>query len=156
MVKHLPLLEAFQLAARLHTGQVDQAGKPYLEHLVRVFLRVQSTGGDADQQIASLLHDAIEDGKITASELLDAGLSVGAVSLIETLTRWQGEPYEDYVLRIAKNARARLVKCADLEDNKDPGRLSLLSVSTAKRLEKRYAWALATLGNPVQSHAPSP
>ena len=38
-------LEAYQLAAQLHTGQVDKAGRPYIEHLTRVFLRVQASGG---------------------------------------------------------------------------------------------------------------
>ena len=32
-------LEAYQLAAQLHTGQVDKAARPYIEHLPRVFKR---------------------------------------------------------------------------------------------------------------------
>ena len=38
-------LEAYQLAAQLHTGQVDKAGRPYIEHLTRVFLRVHRSQG---------------------------------------------------------------------------------------------------------------
>lgn len=62
----MDLIEVYQLACRLHTGQVDKSGRPYIEHLSRVFLRVQAAGGDLTQQIASLLHDAIEDGKASA------------------------------------------------------------------------------------------
>ena len=37
----MQVLDAYQLAARLHTGQTDKAGRPYIEHLTRVMLRVQ-------------------------------------------------------------------------------------------------------------------
>lgn len=35
-------LEAYQLAAQLHTGQVDKAGRPYIEHLTRLVLQGRS------------------------------------------------------------------------------------------------------------------
>jgi (p)ppGpp synthase/HD superfamily hydrolase len=76
-------LEAYQLASKLHTGQVDQSGRPYIEHLTRVFLRVQAAGGDQDQQIAALLHDAIEDGKTSAAQLTWLGVPSDALDLID-------------------------------------------------------------------------
>jgi len=47
----MKILHAYQLAASLHAGQADKAGRPYIEHLSRVFLRVLEAGGDRDQQI---------------------------------------------------------------------------------------------------------
>lgn len=63
-------LEAYDLAAQLHTGHVDKVGRPYIEHLTRVFLRVQAAGGVLSQQIAALLHYALEYGHATADELV--------------------------------------------------------------------------------------
>ncbi|MEO1133404.1 MAG: HD domain-containing protein, partial [Cyanobacteria bacterium J06639_1] len=40
----------------------DEARIPYITHLVSVSALVQQYGGDEDQAIAALLHDAIEDG----------------------------------------------------------------------------------------------
>jgi GTP pyrophosphokinase len=53
---------AFLYAARLHAHQRRKAtGTPYLAHLLSVAALVIEDGGDEDQAIAALLHDAIED-----------------------------------------------------------------------------------------------
>jgi (p)ppGpp synthase/HD superfamily hydrolase len=54
--------EALVWAARLHREQTRK-GKdvPYIHHLMAVASLVGSHGGDEDQVIAGLLHDAIED-----------------------------------------------------------------------------------------------
>ncbi len=54
--------EAFELAATLHAGQVRKGTTiPYLAHLMAVTSLVLEHGGDEDQAIAALLHDAVED-----------------------------------------------------------------------------------------------
>jgi len=51
------------LAARAHDGQVRKgSGLPYIHHPMAVANMVAEYGGDQDQQIASVLHDVIEDG----------------------------------------------------------------------------------------------
>ena len=42
----MKLLDAYKLAATLHAGQVDKGGRPYIEHLSRVFIRVLEQGGE--------------------------------------------------------------------------------------------------------------
>jgi (p)ppGpp synthase/HD superfamily hydrolase len=64
--------EAFAYAAALHAGQVRKgASVPYLSHLMSVSALVLEDGGDEDEAIAGLLHDAVEDqgGKPTLSEI---------------------------------------------------------------------------------------
>lgn len=139
-------LEAFQLAARLHTGQVDNAGRPYIEHLARVMLRVQAAGGDLIQQIAALLHDAIEDGKASAEQLVWLGVPAAAIGLIVALTKRKGQGYEDYLAGVKANPRALLIKWADLEDNRDPQRLAVLPEAVAQRLRLKYERAAQLLG----------
>jgi len=138
------ILEAFQIAAQLHTGQLDAAGRPYIEHLVRVFLRVLAAGGDRDQQIASLLHDAVEDGKVTEKELLELGVPPGAVEMVVLLDRGS-RTYMDYIRDVKKHPRVALIKYADLEDNSDPARLALLSPEKAASLGAKYAAAFEEL-----------
>lgn len=54
--------EALQLAARLHARQQRKGTDvPYVSHLLAVASLVLEDGGDEDQAIAALLHDAVED-----------------------------------------------------------------------------------------------
>jgi (p)ppGpp synthase/HD superfamily hydrolase len=56
------LEEALIFATRLHAGQ-KRKGKdlPYISHLLAVAALVFEAGGDGDEVIAALLHDAVED-----------------------------------------------------------------------------------------------
>jgi len=53
---------AFELASGLHHGQTRKGTPvPYIGHLMAVCSLVLDAGGDEDQAIAALLHDAVED-----------------------------------------------------------------------------------------------
>ncbi len=56
------LEDALDLAARLHAGDRRQ-NEPYLNHPLRVAIRIMSHYGirDPDVIVAALLHDAVED-----------------------------------------------------------------------------------------------
>ena len=54
--------EALIFATRLHAHQVRKgSGIPYISHLLAVSAIVLEYGGDEDEAIAALLHDAVED-----------------------------------------------------------------------------------------------
>src|SRR6187455_439835 len=54
--------EALVYAARLHARQARKSTTiPYVSHLMSVSALVLEDGGDEDQAIAALLHDAVED-----------------------------------------------------------------------------------------------
>ena len=63
----LPMLsvrfeEALQYAVQLHAYQLRKgSGTPYIAHLLSVAALVIEDGGDEDEVIAALLHDAAED-----------------------------------------------------------------------------------------------
>ena len=62
--------EALTLAAELHAEQLRKGTMiPYVSHLVAVAALVMEDGGDEDEVIAALLHDAVEDqgGSATAA-----------------------------------------------------------------------------------------
>lgn len=75
--------EALVYATRLHSQQ-RRKGKdiPYVSHLLAVTSLVLEHGGDEDQAIAALLHDAVEDqgGDTTRQEILQRfGQRVSAI-----------------------------------------------------------------------------
>ncbi|AMP68179.1 HD domain-containing protein [Ralstonia solanacearum] len=141
----MKILDVYKLAASLHSGQTDKLGRPYIEHLSRVFLRVCERDGNYNQQVAALLHDAIEDDKGTESDLLQAGVPAAAVALVMILTKDQQQSYPEYVVGVKAYPEAALVKRCDLEDNSDPERLALLDMETAERLRTKYGQALKLL-----------
>ena len=66
------LLEALSYAATLHADQQRKAsGEPYLSHLLAVAALVMEYGGNEEETIAALLHDAVEDqgGMATLAEI---------------------------------------------------------------------------------------
>ncbi|MDF5731817.1 MAG: HD domain-containing protein [Rhizonema sp. PD38] len=59
---------------RLHSKQIRKGGNvPYISHLLSVAALVLENGGDEDEAIAALLHDAVEDqgGKATREVILN-------------------------------------------------------------------------------------
>jgi (p)ppGpp synthase/HD superfamily hydrolase len=67
--------DALVYAAQVHEGHARKGGAqiPYLAHLMSVAALVLENGGDEEQAIAALLHDAIEDqgDRTSAAELRD-------------------------------------------------------------------------------------
>ncbi len=64
--------EALGYAFRLHGAQRRKgSGAPYISHLLGVAALVLEDGGDEDEAIAALLHDAVEDqgGQAAAAEI---------------------------------------------------------------------------------------
>src|SRR5271165_5787140 len=72
------LNRALELAARLHAGDRRER-EPYLNHLLRVAIRIMSHYGvhDADVVIAALLHDAVEDHAAELAASLSGSQSAG-------------------------------------------------------------------------------
>ena len=137
------LARALAIAREAHAGQVDKAGRPHIEHVLRV---VDAVEGE-DAKIVAALHDVLEDcPEWTVGRLLDQGFTSHLVVDVDTLTRREGLSYSQYIQRIAAWPVARAVKLADLLDNSDPVRLALLPEKDRTRLKKKHAAALVALG----------
>jgi len=119
--------EALQFAAELHAAQRRKiSGEPYVAHLLAVAALVLEHGGDEEEAIAALLHDAIEDqgGAATREEILRRfGLRV--TELVEGCTDADVEPKPPWQARkeahVAKMGEAsdsvRLIAAADKVHN---------------------------------------
>ncbi|MGH7542663.1 MAG: HD domain-containing protein, partial [Gemmatimonadota bacterium] len=65
--------DAFRMAAEIHRGQRrKRTDIPYIGHLMSVCALVIQAGGDEDEAIAALLHDALEDTDLSPSEIKEA------------------------------------------------------------------------------------
>lgn len=140
------LEDAIAVALEAHRGQVDQAGEPYLLHILRVMFDTRTAGMDEEAQAAAVLHDVVEDtDKPLSSIYLRFGRRVG--ELVEALTRGKGEDYETYIRRvIAAGSEAWQIKLIDVIDNLGRiGPVRQLDPNKADRLERKYTAALALL-----------
>ena len=141
--------------------QVDIAGMPYAAHPIRVAGLVQTHPGfallpaDAQEAVlcAAYLHDVIEDspeqpcGAVTAEDLLGQGFSPLVVELVVLLTRNSVDGKTDaYYERIRDNRLARLVKLADIADNRNRARQELLRSQGITPNEAKYLHAAEVIG----------
>jgi len=105
--------KALQIAAQAHQGQKDKEGLPYILHPLRVMSHVEGE----EAQIVAVLHDVVEDTKVTLDDLRRAGFSEPVSAAVQCVTHRKDEPYADYVVGCKHNPIARQVKLGDLADN---------------------------------------
>lgn len=139
----MDLSAADHLAAEAHAGQVDQSGRPYVEHVRAVRDLLAEHGEHA--QMAGVLHDVLEDTPLTAEDLRRRGCPEQVVAAVEAVTRRTGEDYVTMVRRAAADPLGRLVKLADNAHNSDETRLGALPAARARQLRAKYAEARAIL-----------
>jgi (p)ppGpp synthase/HD superfamily hydrolase len=130
------LAKAIAIASTAFEDKVDKGGSPYILHCLRVMDAVEHLGEEAE--IVAILHDLIEDTDWTAEMLIEAGFTRPTVEMIKMMTHAEGEPYDDYIARVALNKITRRVKMADLKDNSNIHRMKGLREKDFKRLEKYF------------------
>jgi len=135
------LERAIAIAAEAHAGQVDKAGAPYVLHPLRMMLSMTSI----DERIVAVLHDVCEDCPgWTFDRLRREGFSDHIIEALQSVTKCDGEDYEDFVRRAAANPIGRRVKLADMQDNSDLSRISTPTERDFQRVEK-YRRAIALI-----------
>lgn len=134
----LPL--AIEIATEQHTGQLDKAGRPYIEHPMRVMRRMRTNV----ERIVAVLHDVVEDGTMTLANLRKEGYSHEVIDALDSVTRRPGEEYTAFVARSAADPIGRWVKYEDLRDNADLGRIAEPTEADLARTAK-YQRAMAQL-----------
>jgi GTP pyrophosphokinase len=137
---------AYRIAARAHRGQVRDEGSPYIEHLLRVALIVadELQRPEPDLICAALLHDVIEDTRVTLAEVQETCGDTVA-HFVELLTKEKVADPDDkrvatrrYLQRIAADSpEVLLLKLADRLDN-------LRSVAVLPDSDKRRKYLLET------------
>jgi len=132
--------KALHIMFNTHRDQLDKGALPYVFHPFEVAEQMD----DEVSVCVALLHDTIEDGKITPEYLDSVGFSEEIVDAVVLLTHKKGVPYDKYIKRIKHNPLAKKVKIADLRHNSNTDRLEQVTDETKERLEK-YARAIEVL-----------
>lgn len=144
LVAPADLLEcAIGLALQAHAGQRDDDGSPYILHPLRVMSGL-SKPATLEQRMAAVLHDTLEQTRLTAEDLLAHGIPAEVVAAVQVLTRPESESRMSATQRAAVDPIARAVKRADILDNMDLSRIPQPSAQDALRMLE-YQQALAYL-----------
>lgn len=121
------------IATSAHEGQVDKAGKPYIEHP----MRVMNMGKTVEEKIAGVLHDVVEDSDWTFEMLEKEGIPKDVMDALRCVTKLsEDEDYNHFIERVKTNPLAVKVKLNDLKDNMDITRLGEVTEKDLARLNK--------------------
>jgi hypothetical protein len=135
---------AIQFAAQWHEGQKDTWGDPYILHVLRVMMEMDSEA----ERIVAVLHDVLEETGCTEEALVDLGCTEQMIDAIKCLTKNKDEDYTIMIERIKINPISRKVKIKDLEHNMEIKRLKNRRNLTEKDMArlKKYltAWTILT------------
>lgn len=143
------ILLAKALATYLLRHSLDKQGQPLINHALRVYSLCSHL--TEDQQIASILHDCLEDGQLqdpTNREywiysIILKLFEIQVSGLVLRITRHPGieASYEQYIEFLAEFPSVVPIKLADLTDKLDPSR------PIPDSLRQRYLDAKAYLKN---------
>jgi hypothetical protein len=146
---NLDIGRAITIAAQVHRGQLDKAGKPYLSaHVADVAERVRKADPQDDEGIVvAWLHDTLEDTSdpFDVLSVIRDSFPAEIAEAVVAITHRQGEPRDVYYIRVKANPIALRVKLHDIASNTDPKRTALLDEPTRRRLALKYAHALDML-----------
>lgn len=128
------LLEiAIRVASKVHKGQKDRFGKPYILHVLRVMMR----GHDIEEQMLGALHDVLERSSLTPTDILEKGFSPRVVMALEHISRIPEETYEQYIDRVLLDNLATRVKMHDLADKMNLLHVQQLDPADLKRYNRQ-------------------
>ncbi len=106
------ITRAGRAAASAHEGQVRLSGEPFITHPIAVAKIVADLGLDARSVVAALLHDAVEDTRMTLSEVSkDFGPEVAAI--VDGVSKLDWLQFVSREAQLAATVRKMLVAMAN-------------------------------------------
>ena len=150
-MRHPTLEETIAFVKGAHAGQEYKPGVPYHVHLLgalTLLLRRHPAVSD-DEKHAILLHDTLEDTRVTRGYLRSLGYTEATLDMVELVTNRQGET-ASYLEKIHKiiasgNLGALYVKDADMSYNSDPANMTDLPAERVAHYRRKYAEPLRML-----------
>ena len=115
--------KAYEIANAAHEGQKRLSGEPYIMHPLSVAVILASLGMDEASIIAAILHDTVEDTKLTHDEvkkefgetiadLVEGVTKIGKVPL-QTKEEQQAENIRKMLIAMSRDIRVIIIKLAD-------------------------------------------
>jgi guanosine-3',5'-bis(diphosphate) 3'-pyrophosphohydrolase len=117
------LRRAWAVGAAAHSGQLRRSGEPYITHPVAVANVLAEQKVDAETLIAAILHDTIEDTRLTREALAEQ-FGETVADLVDGVTKLDklhfqdrqeaaAESFRKMLLAMARDLRVILIKLAD-------------------------------------------
>ncbi len=140
--------KAINFSENAHKNQLRKSGDPFITHPIEVAKILTSINLDSSAIAAGLLHDTIEDTKMSIQDITDSfGLQIS--ELVQGLTKISkfslkinkqklGENYRKLILASSKDLRVILIKLADRLHN-------MRTISYIKDERKKINTSLETL-----------
>ncbi len=115
--------KAYAQAAAAHAGQTRKSGEPYVTHPVAVATVVAELGLDDATIVAALLHDTVEDTKLSLADI-EAEFGVDVAEIVDGVTKLdrikfdskeaqQAATIRKMLVAMAKDLRVLIIKLAD-------------------------------------------
>ena len=119
--------KAYVFTAKAHEGQMRRSGEPYVVHPLSVAYLLAEMRLDIASIVAALLHDTVEDTKVTLEEverlfgaevrqLVDGVTKLGKIKFT-TSEEKQAENFRKMIMAMAQDIRVILIKLADRVHN---------------------------------------
>lgn len=105
--------KAYEYADILHQGQVRQSGEPYITHPLNVAYILAELHADQDTLCAGLLHDTLEDTKVTKEEIT-RDFNSEVAKLVDGVTKISKMPFS--TKKEINNANTRKIITSVMED----------------------------------------
>ena len=115
--------KAYVYAAAAHAGQTRLSGEPYLSHPLEVAYTLAKLRMDDASIVAGLLHDTVEDTKVTIEEVDDNfgeevadivdGVTKISLMTFDSKEEQQAENIRKMILAMSEDIRVLIVKLAD-------------------------------------------
>lgn len=132
---------AIAIAAEQFIGKYDKSGEPYILHCLAVMENVKKYD-DVELMIAAVLHDIVEDTKITLYDLEHLyGFTKRVCNIIASVTFKKGCTDDEYlaqILKICDSQDSIRLKMADLEHNSLILRLKGINEKDQARMKKYH------------------
>ena len=151
--------KAYEFANKHHDGQLRKSGEPYIMHPLNVAYILVTAELDEPTICAALLHDIVEDTKVTHQDIINefgqeiADLVDGVTKLTQfqqniTVKEQQVEDYRKMFLAMGKDIRVILIKLADRLHNMRTLRFLTRDrqIAIAKETQELYAPLANRLG----------
>ena len=114
---------AFDMAHKLHEGQLRKSGEPYFIHPIAVAIILAQLGMDEATIVGGLLHDVVEDTEYTremlvndfgeeVAVLVDGVTKLGSIKF-DTKEEAQAENLRKMFFAMSKDIRVLIIKLAD-------------------------------------------
>ncbi len=119
---------AIHIAVNAHHGQYDKGGSPYILHPLYVMGQMRKYN-DLELEMIAVLHDVVEDTKVTFQDLVAAGFSTRVIEGVDAVTKRKGETILESAVRTKTNEAGRLVKMEDIKHNSQLDRMKYVEIT---------------------------